>query len=105
MQGKEKFKSLHNNSYINFNIENEKGFNIQFPTDLDLNITYRKTDNSVTGKHVVFPCNKSSYTIDHTVSPEWYLAEIISIEVAGNPIISMDGKNYSVIVRSIKAVW
>ena len=95
----------YNNSYINFNIENEKGFNIQFPTDLDLNITYRKTDNSVTGKHVVFPCNKSSYTIDHTVSPEWYLAEIISIEVAGNPIISMDGKNYSVIVRSIKAVW
>ena len=54
----------YNNSYINFNIENEKGFNIQFPTDLDLNITYRKTDNSVTGKHVVFPCNKSSYTID-----------------------------------------
>jgi hypothetical protein len=95
----------YNNSYINFNIENEKGFNIQFPTDLDLNITYRKTDNSVTGKHVVFPCYKSSYTIDHTVSPEWYLAEIISIEVAGNPIISMDGKNYSVIVRSIKAVW
>ena len=95
----------YNNSYINFNIENEKGFNIQFPTDLDLNITYRKTDNSVTGKHVVFPCNKSSYTIDHTVSPEWYLAEIISIEVACNPIISMDGKNYSVIVRSIKAVW
>ena len=26
----------YNNSYINFNIENEKGFNIQFPTDLDL---------------------------------------------------------------------